>query len=797
MILGGALRHGRGRPPPRALRAPGRGDDAHALSSLHGAPHIAGARDPQPARAHLLHEAESPQPLRIGERRRIAAELAAVQLEAEELEPFLEPHEPEHPAAPGGSGLGGKPLPQAPERSGVEAGDHDLALGHQHPLDLAQHVVGVGVKLQHVRQRDQVDALRSERQLQRVRRQRSAGLERQRKTVGNAVLPQEIDLGQADLQRPEAEHVVYGAVKLCELPVEHISPLGCGKPPGKRRAPAVILLRPVLHEGMLQHAQDRSRQSVQGQLCLDAAQRDARRGGRSRRSAPGARLSVARAARARGDSRHPPPSGPCRRHRRAGGDARGSGLWPAQGTDPHADATGVRRRQRSHPRAWRGFLGDRHPRAYARAHRLLWGRVAVLWRYAVRVRLRASLRRHRRADVRVAAEAARAARRDESVLRARVHAREHRLRQNRRAGQRGAQAARGARPAPARGGQADAAEHARRGKGHQPLPALPRARGGRVGQQVPRSAHSRSCESIRRNTGLEEPLLKNKQVLAGWLIALLQACASQPVPPELPVEQAAAAETASPAPPRVSPQPALPAASLPDAPGLAPFEGEQRVVQEPLRGLRKIDRTERPADLWQRIRQGFAIPDLDSALVEKHTAYFAARPEYLQRVFDRSRLYLYHIVEEIEKRGLPTELALLPMVESAFNPMAYSRAHASRLWQFIPGTGRRFELKQNWWYDGRRDIVDSTTAALDYLTKLYELHGDWQLALASYNWGENGVARAIAKNRAARKPTDYANLKMPAETRMYIPKLQALKNIISNPALFGIVLDPIPNAPYL
>src|SRR5712691_3789747 len=464
---------------------------------------------------------------------------------------------------------------------------------------------------------------------------------------------------------------------------------------------------------MLHHAQDRSCQSVQGQLCLDAAQRDARRGGRSRRSAPGARLSVARAARARRDSCHAPPSRPCRRHRRAGRDALGSGLWPAQGADPHADAAGVRRRPRSHPRAWRRFLGDRYPRAYARAHRLLWGRVAVLWRYAVRVRLRAPLRRHRRADVRVAAEAARAARRDESVLRARVHAREHRLRQNRRAGQRCAQAARGARPAPARGGQADAAEHARRGKGHQPLPALPRARGGRVGQQVPRSAHSRSCESIRRDTGLAKPLWKNKQVLAGLLIALLQACASEPVPPELPGEEApAAASSAPPAPQSVSPQPAPPAAGLPDASRLPPFEGEQQVVREPLRGLRKIDRTEPPADLWQRIRQGFAIPDLDNALVEKHTAYYAARPEYLQRVFDRSRLYLYHIVEEIEKRGLPTELALLPMVESAFNPMAYSRAHASGLWQFIPGTGRRFELKQNWWYDGRRDIVDSTTAAL-------------------------------------------------------------------------------------
>jgi len=293
--------------------------------------------------------------------------------------------------------------------------------------------------------------------------------------------------------------------------------------------------------------------------------------------------------------------------------------------------------------------------------------------------------------------------------------------------------------------------------------------------------------------------LKNKQVLAGLSIALLQACASQPVPAEMPVEEPTGAVLASSAPPAPQPAvqpPAQPPVSLPDASGLPPFEGERRVMQEPLRGLRKIDRTEPPADLWQRIRQGFAIPDLDGALVEKHTAYYAARPEYLQRVFDRSRLYLYHIVEEIEKRGLPTELALLPMVESAFNPMAYSRAHASGLWQFIPGTGRRFELKQNWWYDGRRDIVDSTTAALDYLTKLYELHGDWQLALASYNWGENGVARAIARNRAAGKPTDYVNLKMPTETRMYIPKLQALKNIITNPAPFGIVLDPIPNAPY-
>jgi len=203
-----------------------------------------------------------------------------------------------------------------------------------------------------------------------------------------------------------------------------------------------------------------------------------------------------------------------------------------------------------------------------------------------------------------------------------------------------------------------------------------------------------------------------------------------------------------------------------------------------------------PGDLWPRIRAGFAIPDLKGKLVTQKERQYAVRPEYLQRILERSKLYLYHIVEEIERRGLPTELALLPMVESAFNPMAYSRAHASGLWQFIPGTGKRFELEQNWWYDGRRDIVESTNAALDYLEKLYEMHGDWHLALASYNWGENAVARAIAKNRAAGKPADYASLTMPKETQQYIPKLQALKNIIANPEPFSVGIGPIPNQPY-
>jgi membrane-bound lytic murein transglycosylase D len=296
------------------------------------------------------------------------------------------------------------------------------------------------------------------------------------------------------------------------------------------------------------------------------------------------------------------------------------------------------------------------------------------------------------------------------------------------------------------------------------------------------------------------PVLKLPKIALVCVALALAACAT---PPAAPPQDADAAETAStpaaapgeqrPAPPPA--RPATPAAVPFDASRAQPFEGAHDTVSARPR-IPLVDRTTPPPDLWQRVRQGFAIPDLDNALVREKMAYYAARPEYLQRVFDRSRMYLFHIVEELEKRGMPTELALLPMVESAFNPMAYSRAHASGLWQFIPGTGKRFELQQNWWYDGRRDIVDSTNAALDYLQYLYEMHGDWQLALASYNWGENAVARAIEKNRRAGKPTDYAHLSMPLETRHYIPKLQALKNIINNPEPLGIHLDPIPNQPY-
>jgi membrane-bound lytic murein transglycosylase D len=242
----------------------------------------------------------------------------------------------------------------------------------------------------------------------------------------------------------------------------------------------------------------------------------------------------------------------------------------------------------------------------------------------------------------------------------------------------------------------------------------------------------------------------------------------------------------------------LPDAALvapqPEAAGLGVSGVEVREIRD--LGTRGAALAAGPTDLWQRIRGGFAIPDLTGTLVVQRQAWYAQRPEQIQIIVERSRRYLFHIVEELERRGMPTELALLPMVESAFNPMAYSRAHASGLWQFIPSTGRNFNLEQNWWYDGRRDIMASTDAALDYLQSLYEQFGDWHLALAAYNMGENGLARAIERNRARGKRTDYQSVAIPKETRLYVPSLQAFKNIVANPAASGVELDPIPNAPY-
>lgn len=238
------------------------------------------------------------------------------------------------------------------------------------------------------------------------------------------------------------------------------------------------------------------------------------------------------------------------------------------------------------------------------------------------------------------------------------------------------------------------------------------------------------------------------------------------------------------------------AASKPSQDILLVPEAKSQEIRDELPPLPTIDLTTPPDDLWQRIRNGFGMPDLNSPLVAERQAWYLNRPEMLQRIFERSRRYLHHIVEELEKRGMPTELALLPIVESAFNPTAYSPARALGMWQFIPSTGKNYNLKQNWWLDERRDIIASTAAALDYLQNIYEMHGDWHLALASYNWGEHAVARAIAKNQAKGLPTDYQSLTMPGETRYYVPKLQAIKNIVAQPELFGFRLDPIPNKAY-
>jgi len=209
-----------------------------------------------------------------------------------------------------------------------------------------------------------------------------------------------------------------------------------------------------------------------------------------------------------------------------------------------------------------------------------------------------------------------------------------------------------------------------------------------------------------------------------------------------------------------------------------------------------VQPTKAEINLWQRIYSRFDIKDENNSRSKKYEKWFSARPEYIERMMDRSQKYLFYVVGEVEKRGMPSEIALLPMIESAYNPIANSRSKAVGIWQFIPSTGRLYGLKQDWWQDKRRNVVDATNAALDYLQKLHALFGTWDLALAAYNAGEGTVSRAIAKNKAKGLPTDYANLKLPAETKDYVPKLQAIKNIVSNPSQYGLYIDPIPNKPY-
>jgi membrane-bound lytic murein transglycosylase D len=201
-------------------------------------------------------------------------------------------------------------------------------------------------------------------------------------------------------------------------------------------------------------------------------------------------------------------------------------------------------------------------------------------------------------------------------------------------------------------------------------------------------------------------------------------------------------------------------------------------------------------DLWERIRRGFAVPDLADPFVTSQEQWYSTRPDYIARMTERGSKYLYHIVEEVERRNMPMELALLPFIESAFNPQAMSSAKASGMWQFMPATGKYFSLKQSVFKDDRRDVLQSTRAALDYLQKLHKMFGDWQLALAAYNWGEGSVGRAIAKNQREGLPTDYSSLNMPNETRNYVPKLQAVKNIVQNPGAYNANLPDVANHPY-
>jgi len=277
--------------------------------------------------------------------------------------------------------------------------------------------------------------------------------------------------------------------------------------------------------------------------------------------------------------------------------------------------------------------------------------------------------------------------------------------------------------------------------------------------------------------------------LSPLAITLLLAACATTAPPAEPV---AAPEVPAPTPVADTPPAAEAAASAPAHVAAA------GLLEDNLRPGEKVDldSPEVNADLWTRLRAGLQLEDLDDDWVRKAEAWYGARPEYVERMTSRGSLYLFHILEEVEKRGMPAELALLPFVESAFVTHAVSSAKATGMWQFMPATGRDFDLKQNIFRDDRRDVLASTRAALDYLGRLNKQFGDWHLALAAYNWGQGNVQKAIARNQRLGLPTDYASLKMPDETRYYVPKLQAVKNIVLDPDRFSLTLPPVANHPY-
>jgi len=274
------------------------------------------------------------------------------------------------------------------------------------------------------------------------------------------------------------------------------------------------------------------------------------------------------------------------------------------------------------------------------------------------------------------------------------------------------------------------------------------------------------------------PLATRQYLFAGALL-LLGACAHQPAKPP---EREPIVVPAAPIPPQ-------PTVAPPDATVATPSLTMPREWQH--------HNGEDYDDLFERMRAGFTFDEVQEPAIDQQLAWFEHNPDYLERVFQRGQRYMYHVVTEVEARGMPLEFALLPVVESAYEPFAYSVGRAAGLWQFIPDTGRRFGLKQNWWFDGRRDVIESTRAALDYLQALHDqFDGDWLLAIAAYNVGENTVQRELDYNRAHGKPTDFWHLKLPAETRAYVPKLLAMKRLMAEPERYGLEFAAIPNEPY-
>ncbi|MCK4742812.1 MAG: LysM peptidoglycan-binding domain-containing protein [Sulfuriflexus sp.] len=202
-------------------------------------------------------------------------------------------------------------------------------------------------------------------------------------------------------------------------------------------------------------------------------------------------------------------------------------------------------------------------------------------------------------------------------------------------------------------------------------------------------------------------------------------------------------------------------------------------------------------DVWARLRNNYSLPPLENKRIQREIDWYARHPNYMDRVNVRATPYMHYIISEIEKRGMPGEIALLPIVESAFQPFAYSHGRAAGIWQFIPGTGRHYGLKQNWWYDGRRDVYASTQAALNYLQRLNKIFkGDWMLALAAYNSGEGTVLKAVRRNKKRGKPTDFWSLRLPKETRSYVPRLLAIAKVIGDPESHGIKLATLENKPF-